>query len=123
MSQLPARADGELVVEQPEAMDASFWFPVLAAYLEPPQAYAASEAVVENSLAVVDRCRIRWGRVERVLAGRALVRSRALSWVDGRLRLGEPVLEEATIGADGTGLVPDLGVGVIYRLTHSSAAQ
>ncbi|MGI9645216.1 MAG: hypothetical protein ACR2O6_07905, partial [Ilumatobacteraceae bacterium] len=48
-------AEGDLIIEQPVAMDTSFWFLVLAGYLEAPQAWAASNAIVENSLAVVDR--------------------------------------------------------------------
>ncbi|GAA1898247.1 DUF6390 family protein [Actinomadura bangladeshensis] len=47
----------------------------------------------EEPLRVLDRCRIRWGRVLTVAGGAVTVRSRSLAW-DGRvLRLGEPRTE------------------------------
>jgi hypothetical protein len=72
--------------------------------------------MVDGPLEILDRCRIRWGRVEHVVAGRALVRSRPLEWVDGRLRLGEPELEEATLGVDGAGMVEDVAPGDLVAL-------
>lgn len=67
--------------------------------------------VVDGPLDVLDRCRIRWGRVEQVVAGRAVVRSRPLAWAGGRLGLAEPVLEEVALGVDGAGLVGDVRPG------------
>lgn len=59
-------------------------------------------------LRIMDRCRIRWGRVVRIDGATALVRSRALCW-DGRaIRLGADRLEEATVAVDGLGFVRDL---------------
>ncbi len=49
-------------------------------------------------LTVIDRCRIRWGEVETVTGGLALVRSRPLVLVGSRLVLGPPRLEEARLG-------------------------
>lgn len=66
---------------------------------------------VDEPLEVLDRCRIRWGRVERVLGATALVRSRRLEW-DGRvLRLGAARTEEVRVGADGMRLARDLMPG------------
>ncbi len=62
-------------------------------------------------LHVLDRCRIRWGRVESVLGDEVLVSSRALEW-DGRvLFLGAPRTEVVRAGAAGVRLVADLGPG------------
>jgi hypothetical protein len=83
-------------------------FHVLCVY---PWTGLVRTGVVEGPLRVLDRCRIRWGRVEQVVAGRAVVRSRPLDWVDGRLALAPPVLEEATLGVDGTGLVNEVRPG------------
>jgi hypothetical protein len=56
-------------------------------------------------LRVLDRCRIRWGRVLATIdGGRVLVRSRPLSWDGHRLGLGRPVLEEAIVAVGGTAL-------------------
>ena len=88
-------------------------FHVLCVY---PWTGLLRSGVVDGPLEVLDRCRIRWGRVEEMLAGRALVRSRPLGWVDRSLRLGEAVLEEAILGADGAGLVPEIAVGDLVAL-------
>lgn len=72
--------------------------------------------LVDEPMTVLDRCRIRWGRVEQVVAGRALVHARPLTWADGRLSLGPPEVEEAVIGADGHGLVDDLAPGDLVAL-------
>ena len=46
------------------------------------------------ALEVLDRCRIRWGRVERLEGERVWVRSAPLHFDDGQLRLGREGLEE-----------------------------
>ena len=62
-------------------------------------------------LRVLDRCRIRWGRVEGVSGDLATVRVRPLSW-DGRaLALGPPATESALIARDGYGLAGPLQPG------------
>jgi len=66
---------------------------------------------MEEPLHVLDQCRIRWGQVVEITAGRAMVRSRPLSW-DGRsLGLGEPRIEEVVLGVDGLALTTGLQVG------------
>jgi hypothetical protein len=62
-------------------------------------------------LHVLDRCRIRWGRVEAVYGDVVLVRSNALSFRGARLGLGPERLEEARRGLDGAGFTPELQPG------------
>ena len=67
--------------------------------------------VVEQPLTVLDRCRIRWGRVVELGVGCADVRSRRLEWDGRRLSLGEERLERVITSVDGTGLTRPLSVG------------
>ncbi len=46
----PSMLDGDVVVDSPAARDRSFWFLVFGGFLDGPTAFAASEAIVENSL-------------------------------------------------------------------------
>jgi uncharacterized protein DUF6390 len=58
-----------------------------------------------HALTVLDRCRIRWGRVLAVHGDQVVVESRPLRW-DGRaLSLGEPGTETAVRSVDGVGMV------------------
>ena len=43
----------------------------------------------QPALSILDRCRIRWGRVQKVDGDRAVVRSRPLTWDGRHLALGE----------------------------------
>lgn len=88
-------------------------FHVLCVY---PWVGMLRSGVVDGPLTVLDRCRIRWGVVDQVVAGRALVRSRPLSWDDGRLALAPAVVEEATIAVDGQGLVDGIAPGDLVAL-------
>jgi hypothetical protein len=65
----------------------------------------------EQALMVLDRCRIRWGRVRDVRPDQLMVESRPLLFEDGRLRLGEPALETVERTLDGVGLVSEFAVG------------
>jgi hypothetical protein len=60
------------------------------------------EGRVDEPLRVLDRCRVRWGRVLDVADGLAVVRFRPLTWDGRRLGLGEPAEERAVLGTDGT---------------------
>jgi hypothetical protein len=60
---------------------------------------------------VLDRCRIRWGRVEAVYPDTVQVRSAPLCWDGQALSLAEPVPETATRAVDGSGFLDDLAVG------------
>lgn len=65
----------------------------------------------KTALRVLDRCRIRWGRVVDISGDQVTVRSRPLTW-DGRtLDLGAPVLETASQGVDGAGFLRGLAPG------------
>jgi hypothetical protein len=60
---------------------------------------------VDHPLHVLDRCRIRWGRVLAVEADEVTVRTRRLTWDGARLALGGAVTEQASRGRDGVALV------------------
>jgi hypothetical protein len=62
-------------------------------------------------LEILDRCRIRWGRVVAVAGEHVVVESRPLTWDGHRLELGTPVRETAQRGVDGTGILDDLEPG------------
>jgi hypothetical protein len=65
----------------------------------------------EQALTVLDRCRIRWGRVLALQGDQVVVESSALTW-DGRLlELGPPQTETAVRSVDGVGMLPTLEVG------------
>jgi Family of unknown function (DUF6390) len=65
----------------------------------------------EQALTVLDRCRIRWGRVLALQGDQVVVESSALTW-DGRLlELGPPQTETAVRSVDGVGMLPELDVG------------
>ena len=49
-SSLPVMADGDVMTESPISQGRAFWFLVLAGFLDGQTSFAASEAVVENSL-------------------------------------------------------------------------
>jgi Family of unknown function (DUF6390) len=64
-----------------------------------------------HALTVLDRCRIRWGRVRAVQGDQAVVESSPLVW-DGRsLQLGPPMTETAVRSVDGIGMVGALAPG------------
>jgi hypothetical protein len=67
-------------------------------------------------LVVLDRCRIRWGRVVAVRGDLVSVTSRALDFVGSRLVLGEPRVEQVRRGLDGAGFVDDLAEGEMVSL-------
>lgn len=72
----------------------------------------------EHALEVLDRCRIRWGRVVSVddRAGTAVVRSRPVTFDGAHLGLGSPTLEQVTVASDGYGFVAGVGPGAIVAL-------
>jgi hypothetical protein len=65
----------------------------------------------QQALTVLDRCRIRWGKVLSVGGDQVLVESSALTWDGRRLELGPPGVETAACSIDGVGLAPGLGAG------------
>lgn len=68
------------------------------------------------SLTVLDRCRIRWGRVEAVDGDQVTVRNRVLVFEGSRLELGPEQLETARRSVDGVGLAPEVAVHDVVSL-------
>ena len=67
--------------------------------------------MAEHALNVLDRCRIRWGKVTALHGDQAAVEYRPLRW-DGRLlTLGEPLTEMARLALDGTVLARGIAPG------------
>jgi hypothetical protein len=60
---------------------------------------------VDQPLRVLDRCRIRWGRVLHVVGTEAIVATRPLTWDGVSLGLGRARPEAVHLGRDGTNLV------------------
>jgi hypothetical protein len=64
-----------------------------------------------QALTVLDRCRIRWGRVLGLNGDQVLVESVPLSWDGQRLGYGPARVETAVRSIDGVGLSAALAVG------------
>ncbi|HVX46436.1 MAG TPA: DUF6390 family protein [Mycobacteriales bacterium] len=60
--------------------------------------------LVEQPLHVLDRCRVRWGRIRSVDGDTVTVRMRPLAWNGHRLSLGPHQLEQARISRGGHSL-------------------
>jgi len=65
----------------------------------------------EQALTVLDRCRIRWGRVLALQGDQVVVESSPLTWNGRCLEIGAAETETAVRALDGVGLVSDLAVG------------
>lgn len=65
----------------------------------------------EQALHVLDRCRIRWGKVLAVQGDQVVVESAPLTWDGRRLDLGPPETETAERSVGGVGMVDELAVG------------
>lgn len=70
----------------------------------------------EPSLTVLDRCRIRWGRVEAVVGDHVIVRARVLDFEGSRLLLGPEVVETARCSVGGVRLAPEVAVNDVVSL-------
>ncbi len=64
-----------------------------------------------QALTVLDRCRIRWGRVLSLHGDQVVVESAPLTWDGRRLEYGAPEVEAAVRSIDGVGLASELAVG------------
>jgi hypothetical protein len=62
-------------------------------------------------LEVLDRCRIRWGRVIEPHADSVIVESSPLTWDGAVLRLGAPIAETVVQAVDGEGFIDPLAPG------------
>ncbi len=65
----------------------------------------------KHALTVLDRCRIRWGRVQALQGDQVVVESSPLTWDGHTLELGPPTTETAVRSVDGIGMVDTLEVG------------
>jgi len=106
------RRFGPLVAAVPGAL-AQHSFHVFAVY---PWLGLLRAGMEGPPLEVIDRCRIRWGRVEAVTGDIVTVRSRALQFTGSHLVLGEERIEQARRGADGVLLAVDIVPGDIVSL-------
>ncbi|HUG48721.1 MAG TPA: DUF6390 family protein [Candidatus Limnocylindria bacterium] len=78
---------------------------------------------VDDVLAVMDSCRIRWGRVVERIGDKLLVRAVPLTLVEGRLALGSPRLEEVTGWRDGQGFVGEVAAGDVVSIHWDWACE
>lgn len=62
-------------------------------------------------LEILDRCRIRWGKVISVDGENVVLEYRPLTWDEKQLSLGDPMIETATRAVGGLGFVEDLEPG------------
>lgn len=69
------------------------------------------DRIADKALQVLDRCRVRWGKVESVTGDQVLVRSRPLLWDGRQLELGAPGIETARRSVGGSGFVDRLAPG------------
>jgi hypothetical protein len=67
-------------------------------------------------LEVLDRCRIRWGRIESIDGDTALVMSQPLEFVGSRLVLGAPRVERVHYRFEHSGFVEDLLPGDLVSM-------
>src|SRR4051795_1761058 len=58
-----------------------------------------------HALTVLDRCRIRWGRVLAVQGDQVVVETPLLTWDGDVLRLGQPATETVVQSVDGVGMI------------------
>jgi hypothetical protein len=65
----------------------------------------------DHALTVLDRCRIRWGKVTAVQGDQVVVESRRLLWDGHVLSLGEPAPETAVRSLDGVSMMDPLAPG------------
>lgn len=78
---------------------------------------------VDDVLATIDSCRIRWGRVQAVVGDQLIVSAVSLELVDGRLRLAAPRMETISRWLDGTGFVDDIEPGEMIAIHWSWACD
>ena len=69
-----------------------------------------------QALTVLDRCRIRWGRVLAVAGDQVSVEYRPLTWDGRQLGYGPPEVEIAVRAVDGVGLTSAPAVGDLVAL-------
>ncbi|HWJ52629.1 MAG TPA: DUF6390 family protein, partial [Propionibacteriaceae bacterium] len=63
------------------------------------------------ALTVLDRCRIRWGKVQAVAGDQVVVESRPLTWDGHLLGIGEPASETVVRSIGGVSMIGELQPG------------
>lgn len=86
----------------------SHGFHVLCVY---PWVGLLRTGATDHALHVLDRCRIRWGRVRSLTAGSAIVDAQPLTWDGRRLALGPPKPETVATSDGGRALAPGIAIG------------
>jgi hypothetical protein len=84
-------------------------FTVLCVY--PWVRLLADDRRAPQAMIVLDRCRIRWGRVVSVEGDQVQTEFQPLTWDGRELMLGRPEVERARRTIDGIGLPPSLSPG------------
>ncbi|MBI2781380.1 MAG: hypothetical protein HYX55_06250 [Chloroflexi bacterium] len=78
---------------------------------------------IDNALAVMDSCRIRWGRVLERDGDSLVVSAVPLAMVGGRLELAAPRVERIRGWADGAGFVEDAALGDVVAIHWDWACE
>lgn len=78
---------------------------------------------VENAIAVMDSCRIRWGRVLERDGDALVVSAVPLEMVEGKLQLGAPRAERIRGWVDGAGFVEDAAAGDVVSIHWDWACE
>jgi hypothetical protein len=102
------RSWSDLVAPVPDGALPHHSFHVFGVY---PWLGLLREGRLDEPLRVLDRCRIRWGRVCSVSAGEAVVRSRPLVWDGRRLAIGSAQPERVRVSLGERGLAGALRPG------------
>lgn len=102
------RSFGFLAEGVPEGSVCHHSFHVFSVY---PWVGLLGESDRGEPLHILDRCRIRWGKVVAAIGEQTVVESRPLTWDGTRLGIGEPERETVLRSVDGLGLVDDLEPG------------
>jgi Family of unknown function (DUF6390) len=78
---------------------------------------------IDDALAVMDSCRIRWGRVLERDGDSLVVSAVPLELVAGNLRLGQPRIERIRGWLDGSGFVEDAAPGDVVSIHWDWACE
>ena len=108
-AQFPFLAEGVLAGGMPQHS-----FHVFCVY--PWVGLLGDDRKAANALMVLDRCRIRWGRVTAVHGDQACIEYRPLRWDSRHLTLGEPAVELARLSLDGVGIADRITPGDVVSM-------
>jgi hypothetical protein len=101
--QLPPKLREQVLRKPPEGAKPFHLFHVVDVYR-----HLERETV---GMAAMESCRVSWGRVTSVEGAALTVDRQPLTWVDGKLALGEARAERVLRSFDGLGFAEDVNVG------------